>query len=295
MVTKAPAHQTSVQTLTSVPDSRRPIRLAQVADGPLAWRGSLEAARVAAIVGSRCPSHESLQFARTLATACAQAGVVVASGGAMGIDICAHNAALDAGGSTWAVIATPPERYFPSEHTPFLRTLPERGGTLVWTAVAGAPTPRNFYRRNRVLMAVADVVVVIQAAQPSGSSNAGHHALALHKPLLVVPGCPWDRRFTGSLWLLSRGATLIDSPDVLLRAIGATRQPKLHRPRRNFPNKPPPGVPKQLLDAISQVPLSAEEIAKRARLDLTFTLCALLTLSLENVVVEDLGGRYRLA
>ncbi len=315
MVTPAPTAPQTLSTSRASPHEK-PARLAQVAHEPVAWRGSLDAGRVVAIIGSRKPSPESLHFARTLARACARAGVVVASGGAVGIDIAAHRAALDAGGITWAVIATPPERYFPAEHTGFLRALPNRRGTLVWTATSGAPTPRCFHRRNRVLVALADVVVVVQAATRSGSTNAGGSALALHKPLLVVPGCPWDPRFAGSLELLTSGASVIEGPERLLRVLGATSQLGLPGPAKPlplpwplpwplplpFPTPPPkpspdlpPGVPPQLLSAISQVPVFAEEIAVLAQLDLATTLCALLTLSLENVVVEDLGGRYRLA
>jgi DNA processing protein len=159
-----------------------------------------------------------------------------------------------------------------------------------------------------VLAALADVVVVVQAATRSGSTNAGGSALALHKPLLVVPGCPWDPRFAGSLELLTSGASVIEGPERLLRALGASPQLVLPDALPDLgptpypllaslapPPKLPPGVPPQLLGAISQVPVSAEEISVRAQLDLATTLCALLTLSLENVVVEDLGGRYRLA
>jgi DNA processing protein len=300
-----------LQTLAATEPSCRPARLALITREPvawLAWRGSLDAARVVAIVGSRKPSPESLSFAKRLAAACAQAGVVVASGGAIGIDGCAHRATLDAGGVTWAVLATPPERYFPSEHAEFLRALPNRHGTLVWTATAGSPTPRCFHRRNRVLVALADVVVVVQAAARSGSTNAGNAALALRKPLLVVPGSPWDPRFAGSLELLTSGGRVIDDPSRLLSTLAEQpilpnlaaehrhdARPPLPRLPRLPPRTLPPGVPPQLLGAISQIPVSAEEIAARARLDMATTLTALLTLSLENVVVEDLGGRYRLA
>ncbi len=303
-------------SLQSLPRSTPPPRLAKVLrfvkEAPIAWRGSAEAERVVAIVGSRKPSTESLHFTRAIAIACAEAGVVVASGGAIGIDICAHRSALDAGGRTWAVLATSPERFFPAEHNEFFRALPDRGGTLVWTAAAGAPTPRCFRRRNRVLVALADLVVVVQAAKRSGSVNAGGHALALHTPLLAVPGCPWDDRFAGSVALLAAGAKVADGPERVLAALGATRPRQASLPLGGSmlagPTseahsgttvearvRVPTGIPSTLLSAISQVPLSVEEIAARARLDLTITLCALLTLSLENVVVEDLGGRFRLA
>ena len=294
----------SAGSLQSLSHSPRPVRFGQDVQGPVAWRGSLEASRVVAIVGSRKPSPESLHFARTLAAACAQAGVVVASGGASGIDLGAHRAALDAGGVTWAVLATPPGRYFPAEHAEFLQALPSHGNTVVWTATAGAPTPRCFHRRNRVLVSIADVVVVVQAAKRSGSMNAGSHALALQRPLLVVPGCPWDERFGGSIELLAGGARVVDGPDRVLRALGVeglegkrtpTHQAFLPLVLPRLCQPLPSGLPPALLRAISQVPLLAEEIATRAQLDLATTLCGLLTLSLENVVVEDLAGRYRLA
>jgi DNA processing protein len=279
-------------------DPAYPSRLRGVPEAPASLTtcgGSLEAERVVAIVGSRQATPAAADFARDLAATLADRGIVVVSGGALGIDGAAHRGALSAGGRTWVVAPTGFGAVFPEAHARLFEEVARGPGAMVWPFAPDYRHRTAFLARNRVLVALADAVVVVQAGFPSGALRAAAVARTLGRALWVVPAPPWLDAFRGSRMLLAEpGARPLLFVDAFLATLGAP--PAAPQPR------PPPGplLPSRPLnpsetDALrvtSSVPLHLDEIASRAGLSAPAAAAALLTLALENVVVEGPPGFF---
>jgi DNA processing protein len=302
-----PADDPSVVHLTPL-DARYPSRLRALHDPPAslsAKGGALESACVVAVVGSRDAASEALAFARGLATELARAGVVVASGGAHGIDAAAHRGALDARGRTWVVAGTGCRHCFPPEHAELFHTVAAGPGAVLWPFSADTVArPASFLTRNRVLVSLADAVVVVQAGARSGALHSASSARKLSKPLWVVPTPPWTRGFDGSHQLLDEGARPLTSVAMLLRSLSSRPSVVDHAPDgtpplpAREPGTPCPTLPlseteSAVLGATCSSPRHLDEIAVQAHASVHAASAALLTLALENVVVEGPPGFYR--
>jgi DNA processing protein len=251
--------------------------------------GSLEAERVVAIVGSRAATPAASEFARDLASTLARRGVVVVSGGAVGIDAAAHRGALSAGGRTWAVAGTGHGAVFPAGHAGLFEEIAGGPGAMIWPFAPDYRHRSAFLARNRVLVTLADVVVVVQAGFPSGALRAAAIARSLGRPLWVIPAPPWLDGFRGSRLLLDRGgARPLLFVEAFLASVGASSPPPKHVP----PARPLNQSEAAALAATSSTPLHLDEIASRAALTAQTAAAALLTLSLENVVVEGPPGFF---
>jgi DNA processing protein len=279
-------------------DPAYPSRLRSVADAPaslLTSGGSLEADRVVAIVGSRDAAADAADFARRLAAQLAGLGVVVASGGALGIDAAAHRGALEAGGRTWVVAGTGSDHVFPAQHADLFAEVGRGPGAMIWPFAADYRHRTGFLARNRVLVALSDAVVVVQAGFPSGALRAATCARTLGRPLWVCPAPPWLDTYRGSRMLLARpdetGARPLFFVEALLSSLGlpaGTGSAPAAAPQRALSSSEA-----DALRATSTAPLHLDEIASRASLPAQAATAALLTLALENVVVEGPPGFFR--
>ncbi len=259
----------------------------------------MEAPCAVAVVGSRDATVEAKDFARDLASSLVRAGAVVVSGGAYGIDEAAHQGALDAGGRTWAVAATGCERCYPAPHAPLFEKIARGPGAVVWPfPPARSILPGSFAARNRVLVALSDAVVVVQAGRPSGALRAAEYAVVQRRPLWVVPAFPWALGFEGSRWLLEHGARPLTRAEDLMRSLDLsfsstrdlTAEPMSLAGFRVDIEDP---IQIQLLRSISSSPCHLDEIAFRAHITAHEATAALLTLALEAVVVEGPPGFFR--
>ena len=278
-------------------DPRYPSRLRGLRDAPAALTacgGSLEAERVVALVGSREATPDAAAFAHELASTLAGAGVVVVSGGAVGIDAAAHRGALVARGRTWVVAPTGHGAIFPEQHAALFDEVALGPGAMIWPFAPDYRHRSAFLARNRVLVALADVVVVVQAGVPSGALGAAAVARSLGKALWVVPAPPWLDAFRGSRMLLERGARPLLFVDTFLASLEISTAPPRPRPRPEpaLPTRPLNQSEAEALQATSSVPLHLDEIASRAALSAPAAAAALLTLALENVVVEGPPGFF---
>ena len=165
-----------------------------------------------ALVGSRNASAAGLTFAVRLARQLGEAGYVVVSGLARGIDTRAHRAALASG--TVAVLAGGHDRVYPAENEPLLRAILENGGAVLSEMPLGwEPRGRDFPRRNRIVSGLSLGVVVVEAARRSGSLITARFALEQGREVFAVPGSPLDPRAEGTNDLIRSGATLCSSAD----------------------------------------------------------------------------------
>lgn len=329
--------------------SRYPARLRVVSDPPiLHTTGLLQARRTVAIVGSRQPQWASLSLAFELAFGFAKAGYVVVSGGARGIDSGAHAGALAAGGATWCVLAHGIEIPHTENRTLFDRIERSAASRRIhpFADPRELPTGKTLSARNKPLVALADLVVVIQARVQSGSQVAARCAVELDRPLFVPPGGLRDPAFQRSKQLLETGRAqpiysaahmfgLLGLPwapkdqtalnDAHCRAVlggqgasavkldtGVDTAPR----RRTGPLLLPIGqqkrraeiapsdtpfvdglgpCEKRIFSSLSAEPKHLEEILVETGLEVGAARTALLTLSLEDVVVEGPDGFYRRA
>ncbi len=263
--------------------------------------GRLEAEHAVAVVGARNATRDAIRFAERLCAGLVRAGAVVVSGGALGIDAAAHRAAIHAGGRTWVIAGTGPDRCYPSDHAELFDTIGAGPGAMVWLFGPG-PLPRSsFLTRNRVLVALADAVVVVQAGLPSGALHAASWARRLQKPLWVVPAAPWSKGFEGSMRLLGEGAKPLTWPAELLASLNLQAVDGLVHPAEETGNNRDHPRHKQafssneihILDVLSNVSLHIDAIAARSGESASAVAAALLTLVLENVVVESPPGFFR--
>ncbi|HUZ83504.1 MAG TPA: DNA-processing protein DprA, partial [Gaiellales bacterium] len=146
-----------------------------------------------AVVGSRRASDPGLRRARELAAFAASHGVAVISGLALGIDAAAHAGALQAGGATVAVLGCGVDVVYPRTNAGLFARVLEHGLLVSEYPSGVAPAPWRFPARNRLIAALADVVLVVEAEARSGALITADHALDLGRDVLAVPGSPSAR------------------------------------------------------------------------------------------------------
>jgi DNA processing protein len=159
-----------------------------------------------AVVGSRNASAAGLKFTATLARELGEAGFVVVSGLARGIDTAAHQASLESG--TIAVLAGGLDEVYPPQNIPLLGRISERGAALSEMPLGWMPRGRDFPRRNRLVSGLALGTVVVEAARKSGSLITARFANEQGRQVFAVPGSPLDPRAEGGNHLIREGAIL---------------------------------------------------------------------------------------
>ncbi|HML13720.1 MAG TPA: DNA-processing protein DprA [Xanthobacteraceae bacterium] len=204
--------------LIGLAEAAYPARLAEIDDAPplISVRGNLAAlARpMVAMVGSRNASAAGSKIAAQLARGLGEAGFVVVSGLARGIDAAAHRVSLASG--TVAVLAGGHDRIYPAEHAPLVDQILEQGAAIGEMPLGWEPRARDFPRRNRLISGLSVGVVIVEAAQRSGSLITARFALEQGREVFAVPGSPLDPRAQGANSLIKQGATLVtEAADVI--------------------------------------------------------------------------------
>lgn len=279
-----------------------PERLGQQPDAPplLFVRGRTEGladgTKVAAIVGARAASAYGQGVARKLARGLAERGVTVVSGLARGIDGAAHRAALDAGGRTVAVLACGPDEVYPPEHAALACEIEERGALLTEFPPGTPPLPWLFPLRNRIISALAGVVVVVEAREKSGSLHTARHALEQGVEVMAVPG-PVDRvGHRGTNRLLRDGAApVLEVQDVLDR-LGIVPRTRAHRPDAAHP--PAEGsalspAARRVWSALAAAPATRDRLVESLGWPTGEVAAALFELELGELVQLERDGRWR--
>jgi DNA processing protein len=209
-----------------LPHSEIPLRLKQLSSPPKelfhagADLSELLQRPAVAIVGSRKVTPYGRQVTLQLARELAEQGVVIVSGLALGVDALAHQAALEAGGLTIAVLPSPIEQIAPRSHQQLAEAIVANGGALVSEYPDGAETFRtNFVARNRLVAGLSDAVLITEAALKSGSLHTARFALEQGKDVLAVPGNITNPIAEGTNNLLRAGAVPITCADDVLSVL----------------------------------------------------------------------------
>jgi DNA processing protein len=195
-------------TFVALGEPDYPLRLQMIDDAPplLTIRGKMAALTtpMVAIVGSRNASGAGLKFTQKIARELGDAGFVVVSGLARGIDAAAHAASLATG--TVAVLAGGQDRVYPAEHVSLLDAILPAGAALSEMPLGYEPRGRDFPRRNRLISGLSLGVVIVEAAKRSGSLITARFALEQGREVFAVPGSPLDPRAEGTNRLIKQGA-----------------------------------------------------------------------------------------
>lgn len=179
-----------------------------------------------AIVGSRGISAYGRQVTTRLSGELAANGVVIVSGLALGVDAVAHQAALEAGGTTIAVLPGGLDEIYPASNRGLARAMLEQGGALISEYPEGTESfKQNFIARNRLVSGLSDAVLITEAAEKSGSLHTARFALEQGRDVLAVPGNITSPTSVGTNNLIRSGATPITSVDDILYVLGAQKLP----------------------------------------------------------------------
>lgn len=270
-----------------------PERLLNLTDPPpvlfLRGRHELLAAGGVAIVGSRKSTQRGRDVARRLGRALAARGVPVVSGLALGVDGAAHEGSLEGGGATVAVLGRGADQPYPRGHAHIFRRILREGLIVSEFAPLTPPLPHHFPRRNRILAALADSVVVVEAAARSGALITVEHALDLGLDVWAVPGPIDSPTCRGSNALLTDGARALVSIDDFVTAVAKESESPTMAARL------PEGVEGVILRVMREEPLEASALARKANVEVPRALAALSTLEVTGWVEQLPGMRFRRA
>ena len=266
-----------------------PEALASIPDPPLAlWvRGHLPDARALAIVGARRATPRGREVARRLARAASEAGVAVVSGLAYGIDAAAHRGALEAGGSTFAVLASGLDRPSPKANLGLAQRMLMAGGGWLSEYPPGTPAaPFRFPERNRLISGLAGALLVVEAGDRSGSLWTVRHALEQGRDVLSVPGPVDTSSCRGSNALLRDGAGVILDERDLLDWIAPLQSsaPEARGGSVGFSEDA-----RLVLGVLGEGPTDSDEVGRRSGFDAGRLAVALLELELAGRVARDAG------
>ncbi len=261
-------------------ESDYPKALASVADAPRAlWvRGQLPTGRAVAVVGARAAGPASIELAEALAGALARAGIAVVSGGAVGVDGAAHRGALAAGGATVVVFGTGIDVVYPPQHAPLFDEVVAHGGALVSQYPPGMDARGySFPLRNRVVAAMSEAVVIVEASARSGALLTARAARDYGRTVIAVLGSP------GCDGLLACGALPARTvDDVLARIAGRPAATPVVADERAA----------RLLAALDETPRDLGELAARAGVRPDEALALAVQLEIGGLAARAAGGRY---
>ena len=200
-----------------------PSRLAEIAVPPIALESAGDADLAmagVAVVGSRRATPYGLAVAERLAAGLAEAGLVVVSGLARGVDAAAHRAALEAGGTTVAVLGSAHDSLYPPEHGDLARACRASGAVVTEFPPGTRPLPHHFPRRNRIIAGLTLGTLVVEAAARSGSLATARHAVDSGREVFAVPGPIGSDTSAGCHALIRLGATLVTGVADILEELG---------------------------------------------------------------------------
>jgi DNA processing protein len=279
-------------------DPRYPANLRDIADAPpLLWvLGDAEilARPMIALVGARNASSLGTRMAKKLAGELAEAGFVIVSGLARGIDTAAHIAALL--GGTAAVQAGGVDTIYPVENTQLAYDIAKQGVRLSEMPMGMQPQARHFPARNRIISGMAQAVIVVEAAAKSGSLITARNALDQARDVFAVPGHPFDARAAGCNMLLRDGATLIRNAADVIEAIApvvpAAPELDLTPPPAPRPLRQTAALHDAILARLGPNPIAEDQLLRDVASPAATVAPVLVDLELDGRIARQPGGLW---
>jgi DNA processing protein len=251
-----------------------------------------------AIVGARNASAAACRFARMLALALGEAGTVIVSGLARGVDSAAHDGALDTG--TIAVIAGGIDVVYPPENEERQRAIAERGLLVAEQPPGAEPRARHFPWRNRIIAGLTHGTLVVEAAPKSGSLITARLAAEFGREVMAVPGSPLDPRAQGCNHLIREGATLVQTAEDVLEAISPSRIRPFRQRELDYAAPGPSAeadeaARRTVTDLLGPTPVQVDELIRQSAMTPATVHTVLLELELAGRLERHAGGRVSLA
>jgi DNA processing protein len=295
-------------TLIAIGEAGYPERLQMIDDAPplLAVRGHLPALAMpaVAVVGSRNASAAGMKLTQIFARGLSEAGFAVVSGLARGIDAAAHRASLGTG--TVAALAGGQDRIYPPEHQSLLLAILNEGAAISEMPFGWEPRARDFPRRNRIISGLSLGVVIVEAAQRSGSLITARMALEQGREVFAVPGSPLDPRHEGTNGLLKQGATLVTQAEDVVAVLepmldpifGPLRERPVREPEQE--GTAPAGEPdsdarSRIIALLSSTPVGLDDLTRMSGSPPGIVRTILMELELAGRVAWHGGDRVSLA
>lgn len=298
-----PFHQLP-QPLQQIPDPPRLLCL-------VGRREALDGANIA-LVGTRQPTHAGRQLAHQFGAGLGAAGFNIISGLALGVDAAAHRGALDAQATTVGVLASGVDRCYPSAHRALADQIIDAGGALLSEAPLGSPPRREMFPvRNRIVTGLAQGVVVIEAAERSGSLVSARLAAEQGREVYALPGPVLQGQSAGCHQLIRQGAQLVTTPEQIIDDLTDWRESRLSRPvaisspvSSHHPISAPaersedvmPALPEALIQVwhcLSGTPIPADLLQSQLALEMADLQARLMQLELEGLITAQPGGWVR--
>lgn len=256
------------------------------------------------VVGARNASLTGRKIADEFSRKVAEAGYVIVSGLARGIDTSAHTAALATG--TVAVVAGGIDVIYPRENENLYRQIAEQGAIVAESPFGTEPLARHFPKRNRIISGLSLGVLIVEAAMKSGSLITARMAAEQNREVFAVPGSPLDPRAEGANKLIQDGAHMATSADEIIRELKNLRLRPMHDPAGdawkgaphlfgNTPAKEPDeSLRIRILEILSPTPVQMDEVIRAAGAPVADVLTVILELELAGRIERQPGNKVNL-
>lgn len=261
-------------------------------------------ARSLAVVGSRKASFYGRKHARQFAYALARAGFCIVSGMARGIDTCAHEGALEAGGLTIAVMGSGFNNIYPPENRQLAERVAQSGAVITELAMDAGPLKTHFPRRNRIISALSEAVLVVEAARTSGALITADCALEQGREVFALPGQIDSVGADGTNALISQGAHIALAPEDIIDVVSAlpsvvpvaapvtAASGTVERPAPDDPGACVLSADEQAVRALfAEAPQTIDELIERSGMHISRISAILLALQVKKII-NQLPGKY---
>jgi len=249
--------------------------------------------KLLAIVGTRHCTERSRRFTIELASTLAQAGIIVVSGMAEGIDSAAHKGALAAGGQTIAIWGNSLDIVYPTSNKGLSWKIKKNGAIYSEYLPETTPTKTTFPERNRIISGLCEGVIVVEAGKKSGALITAHHALEQERQLFAVPGSPFAKMSQGTNELIKNGARLTTSIDDIFEELPRLKGEIIVKKFRQLPDLTE--TEKKIVSIFSEQTLQIDQIARTAEMPVKDIMSFLLALEMKGVIRELSGKRFILS
>ena len=278
-----------------VEDAAYPASLKEISDPPpvLFVKGRLDLLQQPqmAMVGSRNPSAVGIKIANEFAQALAQAGFVITSGMALGIDAASHQGALSAGGYTIAVAGTGLDRVYPACHKKLATDIVAQGALVSEFPPGTTAKAGHFPRRNRIISGLCQGLLVVEAAAQSGSLITARMALEQNREVFAIPGSIHNPLARGCNALIRQGAKLVETAEDIFEELGQYNQ--VYKSIHAQINQTALDLEQQnLLKLVPYSPITVDNLVQDSGYSVEAVSSMLLVLELQGYIAAAAGGSY---
>jgi len=287
--------------LITIVDKRYPPLLKEIPDAPIVLficgDPELIQSIQVGVVGSRNPSSGGKRIAYEFSKQIAQCGITVTSGMALGIDYSSHLGALDVGKKTIAVLGNGLDIIYPARHKQLVERIVEQGALISEFPIGVKPLAKNFPRRNRIISGLSTGVLVVEAAQQSGSLITAKYAMEQGREVFAIPGSIHNPLSKGCHSLIKQGAKLVENVQEIIDELGPLIHTTIERAElKEYVSNNTKGIDddgyKHLLNVMAYESISIDQLIEHTGLTADVVSSMLLTLELAGLITASPGGLY---